>query len=290
MEGQNNSREIVISQNDNTTKIEVKKPGSLFYFYNEIVRKLPRDIFDKVNMSYIYNQMTMVNTGTLYIINNDDTVYNIFLNKNQDDIVNLSRLAITQKKKMDNDKDGYIEKSLELLNNNKYKLTDKKISSRQLDSDIKIYINDSLMLDNYILDRASSNSSDYILSKKEALFNVVSLLEDMENINNIEDIIDLESIYNHIGIISKNKFNPVISNDLDNISLSYNEETNKYSIIKNNTREIIGFINHNENGYNYIINSEYENTDLNKYSYQLFKEFVNNSGKEKVLINKKNHS
>ena len=284
---QSGNSNIIVSKDLNFNKIEVNKSGSSFYFYNEVMSKLPKDILQEVNMSYIYNKMTLVNKGILYITHNDNKIYNIFLNKNENDEINISKLAITEKEICN---DGFIETTLELLNNNKFKIT-RKDTSNKLNNNIKVYISDLNMLEQYIVDRINSKTyDDYILTKKGAFNTIITLLENLENIENIDSVIDINSIYDYIGLISKKNMNPVITNNRLLISLdSENTNCKTYSIIKNNTQELIGNISiNNDNDYNYTIKDQYENTNLNTSSFELLKQLLPKDNRK--IYSKKNHS
>ncbi len=274
---------ISITEKPNLTKIEIEEPDSLIYFYNAITSKLPKKIVNDVNPSYIYNKLIQVNKGVLYVINKDNAVYNIFYNMNDYDDINFSKLAIDKKEKY---KDGYKETTLELLNGNQYKLTKKVNDSNNLENNIKIYVSDPSMVDEYIGDRFSNhNIDDYVLSKKQALNDIVSLLEDVEKLDGIDEINQLSKVYDYIGIIPDSKFYPVVSDDSFSISL---DNENKYAVIRNKTREVVGIITVDSDSNYYLqMKKDYRDLDLNSRILSLYENFIPKQAEQKVLKLKK---
>ena len=274
---------IVITEKPNLTKIEVKEPDSLIYFYNAITSKLPKKVVNKINPSYIYNKLIQVNKGVLYVINNDNSVYNIFYNMNDYDDINLSKLAINRREKY---KDGYKETTLELLKDNQYKLTKKTNTSNNLENDIKMYFSNPDLVKEYIGDRFSDHGiDDYILTKKQALRDIITLLEEVEKLRGIDEIDHLGKVYDYMGIMSKDKFSPVVSDDSFSISIDTDD---KYDIVRNKTREVVGIITVDSDSNYYLqMKKDYKDIDINTRILKLYENFIPRQAEQKVLKLKK---
>lgn len=283
MEFDNKIDKIVITEKPNLTKIEVKEPDSLIYFYNAITTKLPKKIVNDVNPSYIYNKLIQVNKGILYIINNDNVVYNIFYNMNDYDDINFSKLAINRREKY---KDGYKETTLELLKDNQYKLTKKTNTSNNLDNNIKMYFSNPSLIEEYVGDRFSNHRiDDYILTKKQALRDIIILLEDVKKLDGIDEIDQLGKVYDYMGIMSEDKFSPVASDDSFSISI---DTENKYDIVRNKTREIVGIITVDSDSNYYLqMKRDYKDIDINTRILNLYENFIPRQAEQKTLKLKK---
>ena len=275
---------------DNITKIEIIKPApankSLTWFINHLTSAIDdgkKFNINDVNFDVVLNRMAQIYKGSLYIVRNNNKIYNIFKNKSEDSESYDSFLVIDYREKTDK---GFINVTLELLANNKY--TFKKVVNNYngINSSSNFFSSNEDLLGYYSHDRAT-NASEFTSHKKETITGIINLLEDVEQITGIDDILSVDDVYNNLGLISKNSINPIVIDK--NIIISQNAKNeNKYDIVKVKTQEVVGnFMLDNHNNYQYSINDGYKDSDIINRSLQMFKGIVSNNTVQKTYIKKK---
>ena len=99
----------------------------------------------------------------------------------------------------------------------------------------------------------SIDNNDYInnLSKNKAFTYAKTLLDDIYTIDKIKNIIDVNLLYKKLNIITKDKYNPVISDDKISLCTIKKEDnildkkSSFFSIVLNDTKEVVGDISYN---------------------------------------------
>ena len=276
--------------NDNFIKIDIIKPApankSLTWFINHLRSAIDNgknfNIYD-VNFDCVLNKMAQIYKGSLYIIKNNNRIYNIFKNQSENSESYDSFFVVDYREKnTENNKNI----TLELLPNNKY--TFKKVINdySAVNNSVQYFSNNEELLGYYSNDRAN-NSSEFASHKTETLIDIISLLEDLESIEGIDDIVSLDKIYSNLGLISKKSLNP-IAIDKNIIISQNNTDKNKYDIVKVKTQELIGdFILDNHNNYKYTVNDLYKDSDISNRAFKMFRNIMSNSNNQKIYKKKK---
>ena len=233
---------IVVTNNGNIIRIEIKEDCSLMFFYYEITQKLTKEIANQINMSSILND-SRVNKKVLYVINEDNKVYNVSYEIDRNNNIIYDTLFISEKCNQTN---NFTETTLKILPNNNYTVTKKGINS--ITSGFKIYMNNKEEEKKFIeqnkYDMNIKFKDEFILSKKQAFRSINDILGTLKKVDNIETVVQLTKLYEHFGVIPHSEHIPIIKDD--SISLSYYDtEDNKelFYIVLNKTKEIVGKIN-----------------------------------------------
>ena len=99
----------------------------------------------------------------------------------------------------------------------------------------------------------SMDNNDYTnnLSKNKAFTYAKTLLDDICTIDKIKNIIDVNLLYKKLNIITKDKYNPVISDDKISLCTMKKEDnildkkSSFFNIVLNDTKEVVGDISYN---------------------------------------------
>lgn len=141
-----------------------------------------------------------------------------------------------------------------------------------------------------------SNSSYFLLDKKEALQLATNLFEYLEQIDGIDSIVDIDYLYDKMNLASGSRYNPVISDNDITLSWKYrnigeieniNETKMEFlDIIMNDTKEIIGDIYFDyicgsgftySGNVGYFIKEEYRHNHYATKALNLLKELLKNN-------------
>ncbi|MBE6158177.1 MAG: hypothetical protein E7160_05255 [Firmicutes bacterium] len=283
------SENVNITVDENITKIDIKKDCSLMLFYYEITNKLTKEIADKINMSSIFNG-SRINKKTLYIIDQNNKVYNISLEYDKNDNIIYEKSFISERS---TDNNQFIETTLKFLPNNNFSVTKK--DTKNLNNGFKIYMSDKKEQDKFIenqYDVGTNGKDDFILSKRDAFASINSMLNKLESIEGIDKIISTERLFNYVGVIPKNKYIPIIKDN--SISISYKDTEENYEsfdIVFNRTKEIIGklILGYDQTGIinsvNYEIYKDYQEKRLETRALKLLRRILeeNNIHDNKIL-------
>lgn len=244
-----------IKQNNNVVEIKINKNCDLRHFYNVITNVLGKDYYDKKIKPFdMFN--FCVKRGVMYLIEKDNLVVNMYINDEE--------MYISEIQQMNN----HIKQTTMISSaDNKFSLVG---ATRDLQGRV-------LTLKSYIPDRKISGDNFYC--KKEAFENVHRLLESLSK------FIDTEKIYRVLNLVSKEKYNPIISDQIISLSLgnkdlikSVKEELSQnFDIVLNETKERIGNISFN---YNRNIKSE---DSIGNVIYEIYDDFQNNGYATRAL-------
>ena len=253
---------VVVSSDGNITKIEIKEDCSLMFFYYEITKKLTRDVANQINMSSILND-SKVNKKILYVINQDNKVYNISYEVDNNNNIIYDKLFISEKS---NETNKFVETTLKILPNHNYTVTRKDTNS--ITNGFKIYMKNKEEQKRFIeenkYDMNIKCRDEFVLSKKQAFRSINDILGALKKVNTINKIVPLNKLYEHFGVIPHSEHIPIIKDD--SISLSYYDtDDNKelFYIVLNKTKEIVGKI---EIGYD-------DEGTINNIDYEVYKNF-----------------
>lgn len=222
-------KSIVISKYDNVTKIEIPKKQS----YQKILKEIGEDdlalrksIISAILKYTLYDASTNQKNSLLkiYIIRENNKTYEL-IKENDNNFLIVEKVSTNQKPE---------ELMIELKNNN-YKIM----------HNLKGSIND--------IETYSMDNNDYInnLNKNKAFTYAKTLLDDICTIDKIKNIIDVNLLYKKLNIITKDKYNPVISDDKISLCTMKKEDnildkkSSFFNIVLNDTKEIVGDISYN---------------------------------------------
>ncbi len=222
-------KSIVISKYDNVTKIEIPKKQS----YQKILKEIGEDdlalresIISAILKYTLYDASTNQKNSLLkiYIIRENNKTYEL-IKENDNNFLIVEKVSTNQKPE---------ELMIELKNNN-YKIM----------HNLKGSIND--------IETYSMDNNDYInnLNKNKAFTYAKTLLDDICAIDKIKNIIDVNLLYKKLNIITKDKYNPVISDDKISLCTMKKEDnildkkSSFFNIVLNDTKEIVGDISYN---------------------------------------------
>lgn len=222
-------KSIVISKYDNVTKIEIPKKQS----YQKILKEIGEDdlalresIISAILKYTLYDASTNQKNSLLkiYIIRENNKTYEL-IKENDNNFLIVEKVSANQKPE---------ELMIELKNNN-YKIM----------HNLKGSIND--------IETYSMDNNDYInnLNKNKAFTYAKTLLDDICTIDKIKNIIDVNLLYKKLNIITKDKYNPVISDDKISLCTMKKEDnildkkSSFFNIVLNDTKEIVGDISYN---------------------------------------------
>ena len=252
------SKEIIIHKNNDFLKIEIPKGYSFGKFSNalknlniddEHKRKIIGLVF-KYDFN-IVNENKKIPALEIYFINNNNTSYEI-IKENNDNLL-ISKIIMS---------DQIYETSIEIKNNN-YLISNLIHELNGSTKTIKTY-------------SSLDNETTGKMSKEEAFYIAKQFLDSLFSNNAIKDIIDVNDLYKRINIITTDKYNPVISDDVISLcSITKIKNINdrkfcNFNIMLNATYEVIGDINFNyyESGPSSLGNVIYnikENYRNNRY-------------------------
>lgn len=222
-------KSIVISKYDNVTKIEIPKKQS----YQKILKEIGEDdlalresIISSILKYTLYDASANQKNSLLeiYIIRENNKTYEL-IKENDNNFLITEKVSTNQKPE---------ELMIELKNNN-YKIM----------HNLKSSINN--------IETYSMDNSDYTnnLSKNKAFTYAKTLLDDICTIDKIKNIIDVNLLYKKLNIITKDKYNPVISDDKISLCTMKKEDnildkkSSFFNIVLNDTKEIVGDISYN---------------------------------------------
>lgn len=222
-------KSIVISKYDNVTKIEIPKKQS----YQKILKEIGEDdlalresIISSILKYTLYDAIANQKNSLLeiYIIRENNKTYEL-IKENDNNFLITEKVSTNQKPE---------ELMIELKNNN-YKIM----------HNLKSSINN--------IETYSMDNSDYTnnLSKNKAFTYAKTLLDDICTIDKIKNIIDVNLLYKKLNIITKDKYNPVISDDKISLCTMKKEDnildkkSSFFNIVLNDTKEIVGDISYN---------------------------------------------
>lgn len=258
-------KRILISKYDGIDKIEIKKGHNYKGIYesikqdssinNELKKKIIGSIL-KYNPDVI-NEDIKVLPLEIYFVTNKNSEYEII--KENDNNFLISKKTYSNQN---------IEEIIIEFKNNNYKIDKMVHKNNGSTFDIKTYSKDN---NNY------SNK----LSKEDAFTYAKKMLDDMCMTKEIKNIIDVNLLYKKLNIITKDKYNPVISDDKislctikkeDNIN---NKKRENFLIVLNDTFEVVGDIS-----YNYLNEGP---SELGNVIYNVKKEYRHNGYCTKAL-------
>lgn len=252
------SKEIIIHKNNDFLKIEIPKGYSFGKFSNalknlniddELKRKIIGLVF-KYDFN-IVNENKKIPALEIYFINNNNTSYEI-IKENNDNLL-ISKIIMS---------DQIYETSIEIKNNN-YLISNLIHELNGSTKTIKTY-------------SSVDNETTGKMCKEEAFCIAKNFLDDLFINNIIKDIINVNNLYKNLNIVTEDKYNPVISDDVISLcSITKIKNINdrkfcNFNIILNATYEVIGDIsfNYNESGPSELGNVMYnikENYRNNRY-------------------------
>lgn len=228
-------KRILISKYDGIDKIEIKKGHNYKGIYesikqdNSINNELKKKIIGSI-LKYnpdVINEDIKVLPLDIYLMDDDNKTYEII--KENDDNFIVSRKNYTNQ--------NIEEISLEFMGSN-FKIDKITHTLNGSTKDIETY---------------SIDNNDYInnLSKNKAFTYAKTLLDDICTIDKIKNIIDVNLLYKKLNIITKDKYNPVISDDKISLCTIKKEDnildkkSSFFSIVLNDTKEVVGDISYN---------------------------------------------
>ncbi len=267
------NKKVEINETNNFLKAEIKKGCSLKKLNKElndlnISDKNKRIIIGAI-INYnpnIINENKKINALKIYLIKDNEKEYEII-------IENKNNLLISEKIINDN----ISETSVEIKNDN-YLICKLIHDINGSTKSIKRYSSDDV--DNY-------NNMD----KKEAFKACKNMLDSLWKKSSLQDIINIADLYKRLNIITPNKNNPVISDEVINLcSLEKEENINDktfcdFNIVLNDTFEVVGNIsfNYSESGSSelgnviYNVKKEYENNHFCTRALALLKKLLKNN-------------
>lgn len=231
-------KEIIINQNNDVLKIEIPKRYNFVKFSKalkslEINDEFKRKIIGSILKydSDIINEDKKIPALEIYFINNNSTSYEI-IKENNDNLL-ISKIIIS---------DQIYETSIETKNKN-YLISSLIHELNGSTKSIKTYSS----LDNKTLGK---------MSKQKAFCIAKDFLDSLSSDDAIKNIIDVNDLYKKLNIITSDKDNPVISDEVislcspTKIKNINNEKFCNFNIMLNSTYEVIGDISFNyyENG------------------------------------------
>lgn len=255
---------VVINKYDNVTKIKISKKLD----YQKLLKEIEKnDLIDETIRKSIISTIlkyTLYDTNVneknslleIYIIKGNDKTYEL-IKENDNNFLITQKTIINQKPE---------EVMIELKNNN-YKIMHNLKDSI---NDIKTYSKDN-----------NNNNYSNKLNKEDAFTYAKKMLDDMCMTKEIKNIIDINLLYKKLNIITKDKYNPVISDDKislctikkeDNIN---NKKRENFLIVLNDTFEVVGDIS-----YNYLNEGP---SELGNVIYNVKKEYRHNGYCTKAL-------
>jgi len=228
-----NKKKIIVQENNHFLKITIPKKYSFGKFNNALKKlniddELKRKIIGSVLKydSDIINEDKKIPTLKIYFINNDNSSYEI-IKENNDNLL-ISKIVTS---------DQIYETSIEIKNNN-YVINKLIHNINGSTKSIKTYSS----LDDLEIDK---------MSKEEAFLLAKHFLDDLFSNNVIKDIININDLFEALNIVTEDKYNPVISDDVISLCSTRKEENINsekfcyFNIILNSTYEVIGDIDFN---------------------------------------------
>lgn len=223
-------KEIIIYENNDFLKIKIPKRYSFGKLNNalkslNINHEFKRKIIGSVLKydSDIINEDKKIPALEIYFINNNSTSYEII---NEDE----NNFIISEKVTDDKINENMIE-----IKNNDYLICKLVHDINGSTKSVKTY--------------SSCNKETFSkMDKKEAFSICKKLLDNLWKNNEIKSIIDIKRLYQQLNIISYDKYNPVISDDVISLCSTQKEDNINdkmacsFNIVLNSTFEVVGDI------------------------------------------------
>ncbi len=223
-------KEIIIYENNDFLKIEIPK-GYSFGKLNNALKSLninsefKRKIIGSVLKydSDIINEVKKIPALEIYFINNNSTSYEI-INEDENNFIISEKVT----------DDQLYETSIEIKNNN-YLISKLVHSVNGSTKSVKTY-------------SSLYNETPGKMCKEEAFGVCKKLLDSLWKNSEIKSIIEIKRLYHRLNIISYDKYNPVISDDVISLCSTQKEDNINdkmacsFNMVLNSTFEVVGDI------------------------------------------------